>query len=161
MIFQSLITTRNYFVCYGRLSSNETYLHANNIEGSINQFLYLAEGSGVAKCEGKEDIPLPHKQIANVYGFKNLPITYQAEENGGLWIAINPMKVTTEFEYELINTPQTRTYVSDDVDINILCLENNVLCNGKQVDQLKYVRLTKGKQVVLVVPENSSAVVFK
>lgn len=161
MIFQSLITTRNYLICYGRLSPNETYHHPNNVEGSINQFLYLAEGSGVARSDGKEDIQLPHKQITSVYSFKKLPINYQSDDNGGLWIAVNPLRTTTEFEYELINTPQTRTYVSEDVDINILCLDNYVLCNDKQVDQLKYVRVTKSKQVVLVVPENSAVVVFK
>jgi len=143
-IFNS-IECKDFYICYGYASPNETVTHPNTAVGNTQNQFYLVDGS-VNVSNGSTNYDLPSKDWKDLKEFKTDRIlTYTVGDNGCSWVIILPKVNATEYTVTEVNDG---TVNQEDNAYLIVTEGDGVTMNGTTLKQLNVVPLNKNITLV-------------
>lgn len=165
MISNSLIPYKTFNACSIACIPNGFFVHPNNKEGSVSQWVYVYYGDGLIECTNGKSMHIS-KELHGVLheipidDFLNTQLTVTGGNNGFHYIAINPIPTTKRFNAEVINETTQRSITGFEKETIIFCLEGKIQCNGVEIDTWKFASIENNKTVSLTVPQNSVALLL-
>jgi hypothetical protein len=146
MRVMNLVQCRDFAICFGAATANDSIVHPNTLQGNTQMQFYLAHGY-VNVSNGVVNYDLPLKEWFDLSEFKNdKKITYSTNEQGCTWIVILPKNNTDEYTVANVTSGQVNA-----AENSFLLITNGdkVTVNGVKLRQFNYVPLDKNVMVEL------------
>jgi hypothetical protein len=146
-------------LCAMCATPNHVGIFKNNAAfGGSTQLCYTAYGSGMITATSGT-ATYEENVLTDVSHVRGEQMNGLSGPNGTIWVGINPIDEKT-LDFMFINEPTNTTFVGvKDVSV-ILCLKGKITANNKDIDDLNYAIVEKGKSVDISVPQESAAIIF-
>jgi hypothetical protein len=140
MKVMNVINCRNFAICCGHATANESIAHPNTLDKNTQMQFYLAQGY-VNVSNGVKDYDLPLREWFDLSEFKNdSKLTYTTNEQGCAWVLILPENNTDEYTVTSVSDGT----VSAAANSFLLVTDGEkVKANGLKLKHLNYVPLDK------------------
>ena len=127
----------------------------------FSHFTFLCYGKGKVYAFNGDDVEVidsgEPKTLMDVSKHINYSVVGQAKANTKI-ISFNSWKKDDRWDGRLIN----ENVVKSDSDYSCLvCLEGSVIINGKEINEMQYANLVKGKEYPINILENSYVGLFE
>ena len=160
MKYQNFISCRSFSLCYGSMSANEVFSGNYSEIGQRNLSIYVYQGSVTIASSDGLSFDCGEQNLVDLQSIVGGLVEYRAGSSGTSWICVNENQRKKEFNFELINTPMTRTVTGSSKETCILCLGGTITCNGSFIHERSYARIKDGSQAMIDVAENATAILM-
>ena len=160
MKHENFILCRSFSVCYGSMSPNEVFLGDYSKVCQRSLSIYVYQGGGTITSSSGLLFECNEKNLVDLQSITGGAVENRAGSNGASWICVNNNQRQTEFNFELLNTPVTKTVIGSLKETYLLCLDGSVTCNGVSISERNYARIKNGSQAVIDIPANAIAVLM-
>ena len=160
MIVHSFISCRAFSICYGMMNANESFSGNYSEVGQRNLSVYVYQGSATVTSSSGLLFECNEQNLVDLQPITDGLVEYRAGSNGSSWICVNNNQRQKEFNFELLNTPVTKTVIGSLKEIYLLCLGGSVACNGVPISERSYARIKNGSQAVIDIPANATAILM-
>lgn len=164
-VIETLAIHKGFAVCKGAMSSNDVYEYTaanTSADGVFSQLLFGIAGSGKVYDEN-DNFVMDIVDPGTIYDFKDLygkGYKIVAGQYGGTWICINPMPADKVYNYELINSNESKIIIGTDKEQVVYCITGSITVNNREVKQMQYVRILKDTEANISVSKDSIALYF-
>ena len=157
--FNRTYRSPKFFLCTH--VSEEDHIHFESMEERFSHFTFICYGKGKGYAFDGDDMEIVDsgepKTLMNVSKHINYSVVGQAKANTKI-ISFNSWKKDDRWDGRLIN----ENVVKSDKDYSCLvCLEGSVIVNGKEINEMQYANLVKGKEYSINILENSYVGLFE
>ena len=157
--FNRTYRSPKFFLCTH--VTEEDYLGFEPVKERFSHFTFLCYGIGKVYAFNGDDVEVidsgEPKTLMDVSKHINYSVVGQAKANTKI-ISFNSWKKDDRWDGRLIN----ENVVKSDRDYSCLvCLEGSVIVNGKEINEMQYANLLKGKEYPINILENSYVGLFE
>jgi hypothetical protein len=160
MIVQNIIQCRAFMLCYGIMNANESFFGNYSEVGQRNLSVYVYQGGATITSSSGLLFECNEKNLIDLQSITGGSVEYRAGSNGTSWICVNNNQRQKEFNFELLNTPVTKTVIGSSKEAYLLCVGGSIICNGVSISERSYARIKNGLQAVIDIPENAIAILM-
>jgi hypothetical protein len=160
MKHENFIFCRSFSICYGSASPNEVFLGDYSKVLQRNLCIYVYQGSGTITSSNGLLFECNEQNLVDLQSITGGMVENRVGSNGGSWVCVNNNYRQKEFNFELLNTPVTKTVIGSLKETYLLCLDGSVTCNGVPISERNYARIKNDSEAQIVVPESAVAILM-
>ena len=157
--FNRTYRSPKFFLCTH--VSEEDHIHFESMEERFSHFTFICYGKGKGYAFDGDDMEIVDsgqpKTLMDVGKYINCSMVGQSKANTKI-ISFNSWKKDDIWDGRLV----TENVVKSDKDYACLvCFEGSVIVNGKEINEMQYANLIKGKEYPINISENSYVGLFE
>lgn len=162
MILTNAVNAGGFIYCAVYIGPNEKSVYFNDGNGHHHQYSYIVEGSAEVKMSLTPDgdpVYLNDKSIPGTLlcheNYKSMYHSITTKDRSLSIVNFNPIPDTRILNIEIVKGPITKTVVSTDRRITIVCINGPITANHKILDSMQHAKIFTGKMAELIMTENT------